>query len=122
MTDKNTARAEEVPSGLAVWCSGIKLNPLCEKIMDTLPEGSQSNTLARDRQEPARERIQRHHLRRGRLRHHRAPAVDGEGARPVPRRGEVRRGGVCEVTLDKESTVKAALEGGVAESLSLSRK
>ena len=51
MTDKNTGETEEVPAGLAVWCSGIKLNPLCEKIMDTLPEGSQSNrrSLATDK-------------------------------------------------------------------------
>ena len=50
MTDKNTGETEEVPQ-VAVWCSGIKLNPLCEKIMDTLPEGSQSNgrSLATDK-------------------------------------------------------------------------
>ena len=26
-----------------VWCTGIKLNPLCEKIMDAMPEGAQEN-------------------------------------------------------------------------------
>mmetsp|Transcript_8228 Transcript_8228/g.20796 ORF Transcript_8228/g.20796 Transcript_8228/m.20796 type:complete len:612 (+) Transcript_8228:214-2049(+) len=43
ITDKATGVQSEVPFGLAVWCTGIKLNPLCEKIIDALPEGSQQN-------------------------------------------------------------------------------
>mmetsp|Transcript_10197 Transcript_10197/g.42038 ORF Transcript_10197/g.42038 Transcript_10197/m.42038 type:complete len:583 (-) Transcript_10197:119-1867(-) len=43
ITDKITGETSEVPFGLAVWCSGIGLNPLCEKIMDSLPEGTQEN-------------------------------------------------------------------------------
>ena len=35
--------ASEVPFGLAVWCTGIKLNPLCEKIIDAMPAGAQAN-------------------------------------------------------------------------------
>ena len=41
--DKETGEVRDVPFGLAVWCTGIKLNPLCEKIIETLPEGSQEN-------------------------------------------------------------------------------
>ena len=41
LTDNVTKVTEEVPFGMAVWCTGIKLNPLCEKIMNALPEGSQ---------------------------------------------------------------------------------
>jgi NADH:ubiquinone reductase (non-electrogenic) len=41
--DKETGEVKDVPFGLAVWCTGIKLNPLCEKIIETLPEGSQEN-------------------------------------------------------------------------------
>jgi NADH dehydrogenase FAD-containing subunit len=33
LTDNKTKEQKEVPFGLAVWCTGIKLNPLCEKIM-----------------------------------------------------------------------------------------
>jgi NADH dehydrogenase FAD-containing subunit len=33
----------EIPYGLAVWCTGIKLNPLCEKIIDAMPAGAQAN-------------------------------------------------------------------------------
>lgn len=43
LTDNKTKEVTEVPFGLAVWCTGIKLNPLCEKIMASLPEGSQTN-------------------------------------------------------------------------------
>jgi NADH dehydrogenase FAD-containing subunit len=41
--DKNTGEEKELPFGMAVWCSGIKMNPLCENIMNTLPEDSQPN-------------------------------------------------------------------------------
>ena len=51
LTDNKTKEVKEVPFGLAVWCTGIKLNPLCERIMDSLPEGSQTNrrSLATDK-------------------------------------------------------------------------
>ena len=54
MTDKNTGETEEVPAGLAVWCSASS-STRCAKIMDTLPEVPVEQALARDRQEPARE-------------------------------------------------------------------
>lgn len=43
ISDKDGSNVREVPFGLAVWCTGIKLNPLCETIVDSLPEGSQGN-------------------------------------------------------------------------------
>lgn len=43
VADKNTGAEREIPCGMSVWCSGIKLNPLCEKIQNSLPEGSQPN-------------------------------------------------------------------------------
>ena len=43
ISDVDGSNVREVPFGLAVWCTGIKLNPLCEKIIDSLPEGSQEN-------------------------------------------------------------------------------
>ena len=43
ISDRVTGETSEVPFGLAVWCSGIKLNPLCENIMDSLPPGTQEN-------------------------------------------------------------------------------
>ena len=43
VADKNTGEEKELPFGMAVWCSGIKMNPVCEKVMDSLPEGSQPN-------------------------------------------------------------------------------
>ena len=43
LTDNKTKETTEVPFGLAVWCTGIKLNPMCEKLMASLPEGSQTN-------------------------------------------------------------------------------
>ena len=51
MKDSITGVVETIPAGLSVWCSGIKLNPLCEKIMDALPAGSQENrrSLATDK-------------------------------------------------------------------------
>lgn len=115
MTDKNTGETEEVPAGLAVWCSGIKLNPLCEKIMDTLPEGSQSNrrSLATDKNLRVKgssgtifavgdcATIERPRSMEKAIELYRSAANCDEA-------------GVCEVDLDKES-IKAALEGGVAE-------
>ena len=43
VADKNTGEEREIPCGMSVWCSGIKLNPICEKIQNSLPEGSQPN-------------------------------------------------------------------------------
>lgn len=43
VADRSTGVESEVPFGLAVWASGIKLNALCEKIIDDLPAGSQEN-------------------------------------------------------------------------------
>ena len=46
VADKNTGEEKELPFGMAVWCSGIKMNPVCEKVMDSLPEGSQPSRRA----------------------------------------------------------------------------
>jgi len=43
LTDNKTKEVVEVPFGIAVWCTGTKLNPLCEKIMAALPAGAQTN-------------------------------------------------------------------------------
>ena len=43
VADKNSGEQREIPFGLSVWCSGIKMNPICEKIQNSLPEGSQPN-------------------------------------------------------------------------------
>ena len=69
MKDKFTGELEEVPAGLAVWCSGIKLNPLCEKIMDSLPSGGAGEPpLVGHGQEPQGQGQQRHDLRHRGLR------------------------------------------------------
>ncbi|CEG01132.1 Pyridine nucleotide-disulphide oxidoreductase,FAD/NAD(P)-binding domain [Ostreococcus tauri] len=51
IADKDGSNQREVPFGIAVWCTGIKLNPFCEKLMDSLPEGAQENkrSLATDK-------------------------------------------------------------------------
>ena len=46
VADKNTGEEKELPFGMAVWCSGIKMNPVCEKVMESLPEGSQPSKRA----------------------------------------------------------------------------
>ena len=39
----HAAASAQVPFGLAVWCTGIKLNPLCESLIKQLPAGTQDN-------------------------------------------------------------------------------
>jgi NADH:ubiquinone reductase (non-electrogenic) len=43
ISDRDGSNVREVPFGLAVWCTGIKLNPFCEKLIDSLPAGAQEN-------------------------------------------------------------------------------
>ena len=43
ISDRDGGNVREVPFGLAVWCTGIKLNPFCEKLIDSLPAGAQEN-------------------------------------------------------------------------------
>ncbi len=43
LADKKTGEIRKIEYGLCVWCTGIKMNPLCEKLIADLPEGSQPN-------------------------------------------------------------------------------
>lgn len=43
IADKASGVERCVPFGMCVWCAGVKMNPLCEKIMEGLPPGSQEN-------------------------------------------------------------------------------
>jgi len=43
ISDRDGSNVREVPFGLAVWCTGIKLNPFCEKLIESLPAGAQEN-------------------------------------------------------------------------------
>jgi len=115
MKDKFTGELEEVPAGLAVWCSGIKLNPLCEKIMDSLPSGAQEN-----RRSLATDKNLRVKGSNGTI-FAIGDCATIERPRSMEKALDLYRGaakcdedGVCEITLDK-ATVKAALVGGVAE-------
>lgn len=40
---KKTGEDMRIPFGLCVWCTGIKMNPLCEQLIKDLPQGSQPN-------------------------------------------------------------------------------
>ena len=40
---KKTGEELRIPFGLCVWCTGIKMNPLCEQLIKDLPAGSQPN-------------------------------------------------------------------------------
>merc|ERR1712216_712834 len=37
ISDRDGSNVREVPFGLAVWCTGIKLNPFCEKLISLYP-------------------------------------------------------------------------------------
>jgi NADH:ubiquinone reductase (non-electrogenic) len=115
MKDSITGAVEEIPAGLSVWCSGIKLNPLCEKIMDKLPAGSQEN-----RRSLATDKNLRVKGSNGTI-FAIGDCATMERPRSLSKALELFRtaakcdeAGVCEVNLDKE-TVKAALAGGVEE-------
>ena len=43
LEEKRTGATVEAPFGVCVWCTGIKLNPLCEEVIKALPAGSQDN-------------------------------------------------------------------------------
>jgi NADH:ubiquinone reductase (non-electrogenic) len=43
LADKKTGEVRKIEYGLCVWCTGIKMNPLCQKLISDLPEGSQPN-------------------------------------------------------------------------------
>merc|ERR1712100_638397 len=43
VADKNTGEEREIPCGMSVWCSGIKLTRFVKRIQNSLPEGSQPN-------------------------------------------------------------------------------
>jgi NADH:ubiquinone reductase (non-electrogenic) len=43
LKDKKNGGLRELPFGMCVWCSGIKLNELAEKLRGALPEGTQPN-------------------------------------------------------------------------------
>jgi NADH:ubiquinone reductase (non-electrogenic) len=43
LADKKTGETRRIDFGICVWCTGIKMNPLCEKLISDLPEGSQPN-------------------------------------------------------------------------------
>jgi len=43
LEQKRTGEQISVPFGVCVWCTGIKLNPLCEGLIHALPAGSQDN-------------------------------------------------------------------------------
>ena len=116
MKDSITGVVETIPAGLSVWCSGIKLNPLCEKIMDALPAGSQEN-----RRSLATDKNLRVKGSNGTI-FAIGDCATMERPRSMARALELFRtaakcddaGLACEMTLDKE-TVKAALAGGVEE-------
>jgi NADH:ubiquinone reductase (non-electrogenic) len=36
-------KEEELPFGVCVWCTGIKLNPLAQQLQQSLPDGTQTN-------------------------------------------------------------------------------
>ena len=115
MKDSVTGAVEEIPAGLSVWCSGIKLNPLCEKIMDKLPAGSQENrrSLATDknlRVKGSNGTI----FAIGDCATMERPRSLSKALELFKTAAKCDEAGVCEVNLDKE-TVKAALAGGVEE-------
>lgn len=43
LKDRKTEEEQLLPFGLCVWATGIGLNPLCQSLIASLPEGSQDN-------------------------------------------------------------------------------
>ena len=115
MKDSMSGEIETIPAGLSVWCSGIKLNPLCEKIMDKLPAGSQEN-----RRSLATDKNLRVKGSNGTI-FAIGDCATMERPRSLSKALELFRSaakcdeaGVCDVNPDKE-TVKAALATGIEE-------
>jgi NADH:ubiquinone reductase (non-electrogenic) len=49
ISDRDGSNVREVPFGLAVWCTGIKLNPFCEKLIESLPQQENKRSLLTDK-------------------------------------------------------------------------